>query len=170
MVCLVVVLVLAGCSGDDDPAAATSDAAGVAESASVDRRPAILAEMGAPDSFSVSADEVDGEPVRLESWRYHEEATQIDFVDGEILWSIELERIPDGSLYPLRYEPAQFELLASAAEVRDVLPGVELTTIDLDDETIPDGVMLAGEQLLLGFVDDQLIYVEAVPLAAEATP
>ena len=108
--------------------------------------------------------QVDGQAVRFESWMYHEVATQIDFADGEILWSVDLDALPDGSIYPLDYEPGMFELLSSPAEVRDDLPDVRLERVRLNDEAIPGAFFLAGEQLLLGFVDRQLVYVETFVL------
>ena len=173
-----VVLLMAACGGDGDGAApidfdvgedAGTEAVGV-EGAGAgivleDRRPDLLAELGGPDAFVVAADEVDGTLVRFESWMYYETATQIDLVDGEILWSVELEPLPDGTLYPLWYDPAEFVLLMSMEEVRSGLGGVELVEVLLDDEAVPSGVFLAGDQLLLGFVDDQLVYVETYPLS-----
>jgi len=139
------------------------------EDASVDRRPEIRAYLGGPDAFVVSVDEVDGELVRYESWMYYETATQFDLADGELLWSIDLDVMPDGSLYPLQYDPAMFEMLASTAEIRALLSDVELIEVPLKDKAIPKGLFLAGEQLLLGFVDDKLIYAESFALTPEGS-
>jgi len=120
--------------------------------------------MGSPDAFVITVDEVDGVLVRAESWLYYEVATQIDLLDGEILWTVELEPLASGALYPLWFEPAQFDLLASTEDVRSGLADVELEEIGIEDEAFESGLFLAGEQLLLGFVDDQLVYVETFPL------
>ena len=133
----------------------------------VDRRPDVLAELGGPDAFVITVDEVDDSVVRLETWRYYEAATQLEFVDGELLWSVEIESLPDGSLYPLWYDPAEFTMLASMGETLSVLDDVTLTEIDPGDEAMPDTVLLAGDQLLLAFTHDKLIYVETFPLSPE---
>ena len=174
------VLLVAACGGGGDGATpidfdasegAATEAAGTeavgAGIALEDRRPDLLAELGGPDAFVVTADEIDGTVVRFESWMYYEAATQIDLVDGEILWSVEIGPLPDGTLYPLWYDPAEFELLTSMEEVRSGLGDVELVEVALDDEAVPSGMFLAGDQLLLGFVDDQLVYVETFPLSPD---
>jgi len=139
------------------------------EESTVDRRPEIRAQLGDPDAFVLTVDEVAGELVRFESWMYYETATQFDLAGGELLWSVDLDVLPDGSLYPLGYDPGMFEMLASTAEVRALLPDVELTEIALKDKAIPKGLFLAGEQLLLGFVDDKLIYAESFALVPEGS-
>lgn len=132
-----------------------------------DRRVELRAQIGSPDAFIVTADEIDGELVRFESWIYYESETQFDFADGEVLWSVALDPLPDGSLLPLQYDPDMFELLASADDVRALLPDVELTEVGIKEKAIPKGIFLAGEQLLLGFVDDKLIYAESMALVPE---
>jgi hypothetical protein len=47
-----------------DPAPLTEDP--------VDRRTEVRAHLGGPDAFVVTADEVDGELIRYESWMYYE--------------------------------------------------------------------------------------------------
>jgi hypothetical protein len=139
------------------------------DEAAIDRRPEIRAHLGGPDAFVLTVDEVDGELVRFESWMYYETATQFDLAGGELLWSVDLDVLPDGSLYPLGYDPDMFEMLASTAEVRALLPDVELTEVPLKDKAIPGGLFLAGEQLLLAFVDDKLIYAESFALVPEGS-
>ena len=195
---IAVVALLAACGGgssddsssaDDSPGTAASDTGGsdsVAVSAdeaadelepddfadvdSVDRRPALLSELGEPDACVITVDEVDGELSRFESWSYYEAGSQIDLVDGEVLWDVEIDDVPDGSLYPLVVSPMDFTMLASADETLAGLEDLELVKLDgAADEFEVDGAELwAGEQLALAFVDDALIYVEAYPLAAGA--
>ena len=144
-------------SGGDDDAAVINDA--------VDSRPFLLAELGGPDAFRISWDEFDGEIVRSESWTWFDAATQIDLIDGEVLWSIAIEPLPDGALLPIAYAPSEFKVLQSSAQVRELLTGVELEEIEASDELETEGAfLLAGEQILLAFIDDQLVYVETFPL------
>jgi hypothetical protein len=93
--------------------------------------------------------------------------TQIDFVDGELLWDIEVGGLPDGTLLPLMYEPMEFTMLASVDATLAALGDVVLEPVDAVSEFEVDGAELwAGEQLALAFVDDALVYVETFPLAS----
>lgn len=153
---LVGLVALAGCTGSANDGADTSVAEQPATE-SVDDRSAVLAEIGAPDAFVVSVDEVDGEPARFESWTYYDADTQIDFLDGTLLWDIEIEPIDDGSFLPLQYAPGEFTMLASKADVVAELGGVELSEVDTTAFEVEGAELLAGEQLLLAFVDDGLV-------------
>lgn len=134
---------------------------------SIDRRGELLGELGGPDAFVISADEIAGEVSRLESWTYYAAGSQIDLIDGEILWTAPLDDLPDGSWLPLAYSPLEFTLLATVDETLASLPDVDLRSLpdaaaELD---VPGAEIWAGEQLALVFVDDALVYVEAFALA-----
>ena len=187
--CWLIGAALVACGGDGDGAAetgssveigsATADAVDDADLAeldelgalfvdveSVDRRPELLAELGGPDAFVITVDEVDGTLSRFESWSYFAAGTQIDLVDGEVLWDIATEPLPDGSWLPLMYDPSEFTMMASRDDTLGSLEGVELSRIESDVDVEVDGTEVwAGEQLMLGFVDDHLVYVETFPLA-----
>ncbi len=137
------------------------------EVASIDRRPVMLGQLGGPDAFVITVDEIDGTISRFESWSYFDARTQIDFVDGEVLWDLEIDDVPDGTYLPLLYSPMEFEMLASVGATLASLDDVELVRVDDGDGLDEPGSELwAGEQLVLGFADDQLVYVETMPLAA----
>jgi hypothetical protein len=135
---------------------------------SVDRRPEVLSEVGGPDAFVITVDEVAGQLSRFESWSYIEAGSQIDFIDGEILWDVEIDDVLSGSLLPLSFSPVEFEMMGSVDHTLERLEGVELSSLDAAAaEFEVDGAELwAGEQLVLAFVDDALVYVEAFALAA----
>ena len=136
---------------------------------SVDRRSEVLALVGGPDAFVISLDEVGGEVSRLESWSYYEAESQIDFIDGEILWDVEIDDVPDGMLLPLGFTPTEFTMLSSVDEVLAGLEGVELEPlVEAAAEFEVEGAELwVGEQLALVFIDDALVYVEAFALAVD---
>ena len=166
------VAIVAGCSGGNPAIDAGSGSprddalADFVDAESVDRRPVLLSEMGAPDSFVVTVDEVDGSVSRFESWTYYDAGVQVDLIDGEILWQVEIRELPDGSLLPLDYGPDEFVMLASTTAVFAVLGDTELTKIDSASDFDVDGAELwAGEQLALAFVEDQLVYVETFAVA-----
>ena len=132
-----------------------------------DGRPTVLEEMGPPDAFSITFDELEGQIVRWESWSYFDFNTQFDFIDGELLWTIELEEVPDGSIYAHWYDPLEFQAGMSAAQVRNLLADQELLEVNLASLDLEGGLVLAGDQILLGFQDDQLFYVETVILSPD---
>lgn len=152
-----------GVDAEDITFSATVDA--------IDRRPELLAQLGPPESFVLSADEVGGRVSRFESWQYWSSGTQVDLVDGEIAWNIALDPLPDGSFLPLFYSPDEFVLLSSFAEVDERLGDVEFTSVDdaAADLGVEGAELWAGEQILLGFVDDRLVHVQTYPLAPEAS-
>lgn len=157
---------LAGCSGSDTAGSDTTATPSETIEAGpvVDRRADVLAELGSPDSFVISVQEADGQAARFESWTYAAAATQIDFLDGEVLWDIEIPPTDDGTLLPQMYSPEEFELLASRDEIVEALGRPALTEVDATDVGVDGAEVWAGEQLLLAFVDDQLVYVETYPL------
>lgn len=134
-----------------------------------DRRPTVLEEMGAPDTFTIQFQELEGETVRFESWSYFDFQSRFDFVDGELLWTADLEPLPDGSLFPHYYHPADFQAGMTADEVRELLGGVELLEIDLAEGDIPGGLGMVGDQILLGFDQGGLVYVETLALSPDET-
>lgn len=81
----------------------------------VDDRPGVTELLGQPLGFKVTFEEVEGVVVRFESWIYPELRTRVDFIDGEALWTIELEPVPDDTFFPGWYDPLAF----SAAMPRD---------------------------------------------------
>ena len=182
--CCALALALAACGGGDGDTATPSPGAeqapageiGPADLAdlgatfadveSIDRRPALLADIGGPDAFVITVDEIDGTLSRFESWSYFAAGTQIDLVDGEVLWDIAIDPLPDGSLLPLMYDPMEFTMMASRDDTLRTLEGVDVRRIESDVDVEVDGTEVwAGEQLMLGFVDDHLVYVETFPLA-----
>lgn len=133
-----------------------------------DQRPAVLAEMGPPDAFSLRFDELEGQVVRWETWSYFDFGTRFDFVDGELLWTVELEPVPDGAIYAHFYDPEDFRAGMRVAEVESMLADQGLQVINLSAVDLEGGVALAGDQILLGFQDNRLVFVETVILTPDS--
>lgn len=141
----------------------------VADVESIDRRPSLLADLGGPDAFVIAVDEIDGTVSRFETWTYFDAATQIDLVDGEVLWSVEIADLAVGSWLPLMYDPMDFTMLGSRDDTLAAIGDVELARIEADTDLEVGGAEIwAGEQLVTAFVDDQLVYVESMPLSPGA--
>jgi len=133
----------------------------------VDSRPTVMEEMGPPDAFTITFQELEGQLVRWESWSYFDFTTQFDFIDGELLWTIDLEEVPDGSIYAHWYDPLEFQAGMSQGEVESLLANPDLLEVDLASLDLEGSIALAGDQILLGFDNDQLVYVETVILSPD---
>jgi len=134
-----------------------------------DERAQILEDLGRPDEFDISILQVEGGQIRLETWRYYGFGTRVDFVDGAIVWTVDLEPVPKDSVFPAWYDPTAFEsgmtvdeasALAASASPAGTVP----QRIDLSEggEDMTGGEMLLGDQITLGFEDDGLVYVETL--------
>lgn len=177
LVVLFAVLIV-GCS-NDEPQSEPVDREELIDAAAtpaVDRRSEIRSLVGSPDSFSIWVDEIEGTTVRFESWAYHDLLTRFDFADGELLWTVELEPLPDGSVYPLLYEPAEFAALmtveAAKRLLREASPDKDLVELELTGGEDPDpilagGTAVVGDQIVLGFADGLLVYAETFTLAED---
>ena len=140
----------------------------------VDERPEVLALLGRPDAFKMSVLDVEGGQIRQETWWYFQLGTQIDFVDGETVWTLDLEPAPEGSIFPAWYDPLTFEpgmpavdviQLAAAASPAGAVP--EIIDVSEGGEDLAGGLILVGDQIMIGVQDDRVVYVETVPLFAE---
>ena len=139
--------------------------------AAQDERSELLARLGRPDVFTISDQEVEGGRVRYEAWQYDQFGLQVDLVDGAILWTMDIDPGPAGSIYPAWYGPLDFELGSSPDTVMklaaELSPGGQPPTlIDLAEggDELSGVLMLAGDQILFGFQDGRLVYVETVAL------
>jgi hypothetical protein len=135
----------------------------------VDDRPAVLDYLGRPDAFTISIVLVEGVEVRMESWRYYQFGTRVDFVDGEAVWTTEIDPVPDGTILAAWYDPLAFEVGMTGAEASQIAAaasptGFELERIDLASggEDLAGGVALVGDQILIGLYEDQVVYVETL--------
>jgi hypothetical protein len=173
VVCLLLAAVSLACGFlRNDSAPATDedlDAALAAET--VDDRPGVLAYLGPPDAFDIAIVQVEGGTVRKESWRYYQYATRVDFVDGEAVLTMEIEPMPEGTLFAAWYDPLAFEEGMTGAEVASVAAsaspaGMEPEALDLSEggEDLAGGTALVGDQILIGLHEDRLVYVETVAL------
>jgi hypothetical protein len=134
---------------------------------SEDRRPGILSQLGTPDAFTLEWQELEGELVRWEEWSYFDFQSRFDFVDGELLWTLEIDPAPDGTIFAHAFDPLAFQPGMSIAETEAVLPELDLVELPLEEAEIPGGLLLAGDQILLGFDQDQLVYVQTFILTPE---
>ena len=134
-----------------------------------DHRERMLELMGPPDTFRLVFQELEGTVVRREEWAYYDIGARFDFVDGELIWSVDLEPAPELAIYAHFYDPRDFTAYMPAADARDLLAGQELAEMDLAEGDIPEGLFLGADQLMLGFDQDRLVYAESFYLVPEVT-
>ena len=131
-----------------------------------DHRGDIERVLGQPDAFRVTFVPVDGGVVRRESWDYLELETRIDFVDGSIAFTGDLEPSADGTWYAHHVAPGDFEQGMTPSEVRAQLAGLELEELDLSD-VVDEGTALVGSQLLVAFSGGEIVSAESFALAPD---
>jgi hypothetical protein len=136
-----------------------------------DDRPGVMAYLGKPDAFDIAIVEVEGVSVRMESWRYYQFGLQVDFVDGEAVWMIEIEPLPEGTFFARWYDPLDFMSGMTGAEAAQLVAtsspaGEKPQRIDLAEggEDLAGGSTLVGDQIVIGLHNDLLVYVETIAL------
>lgn len=122
-----------------------------------------------PDTFMIiEVDHREGRRIRQETWAYHQGKTTLTFLDGVFMAEGEVDRLPPGYV-PTPYHPDQFPLGSSLAQVQAALAGITLLSVE-DAEPPQGGVRLyAGPQLMLGFLNDRLFYVDALAFIPEGS-
>jgi hypothetical protein len=135
---------------------------------------ALIDQFGYPDAFTIqfyvdSLTDQSQQEVRLEIWTYYLAGQEITLLNGQVIDRFEID-IPYGALAPVPYRPEQFTgnmdadtaLLASGLQ--------EYIKAPLETESVPGGILLFGEQIVLGLKDDNLLYVEGFALEEGGQP
>ena len=119
---------------------------------------AVIDKHGFPDSFVILY--VDGS--RQETWFYFEDGIVIDYLGG-----IELQQGYDANMTDYDagktvYTPDDFVFGMTPGAALSAAGVDSFVTDPLEDELVEDGVLYFGEGIVLGFVDDELYYVETI--------
>ncbi len=163
----------AACGGSDGSGPAASGVPEIPDVSTAmatpldDQRPEIRATLGGPDAFRLAFVPVEGGTVRHEVWDYLELGTRLEFVDGELVFTADLEPLEGDAWYPVHLDPAEFVAGMTPGEVRAQLAGVALEELDLSEATGDGGFALVGGQVLIAFAGDQLVAVETFPLVPD---
>jgi len=120
-----------------------------------------------PDTFIImEIDDEEGNHVRLETWVYCHGKTSYTFTDGIFQTDGEAITLPDGYI-PTPYQPNQFPLGASPDQIQSLLTNSTLVPFE-NSGFIQEGVELyISQQLILGFLEDRLFYVDAMASVPE---
>jgi hypothetical protein len=126
----------------------------------VDERPNVIARFGKPDSFYIIFEEnVDGSISRYEEWTYVNQQTIFIFIDGVFMGSETMD-YPIGLVAaPYWYDPFQFTDKTSLDDVKRMI-GNDLSEMEPPSEFGEDVMLYAGDQILVGFANGYLEYVE----------
>ena len=161
-------------SNSSSSSSSTGDLKSALAAKTPDERAEVLARLGLPDAFVISDQTVTGGNVRFESWHYNQFGLRVDFIDGQVAWTVEGEAPPQGSLYPAWYNPLDFEIgmsqeAAASLAAKRSPAGAKPQAIDLAEggEDLAGATMLAGDQILMGFYNGRLVYVETLALLPE---
>jgi hypothetical protein len=137
----------------------------------IDERGEVMSYLGLPDAFAMSTINVEGVPVQLESWRYYGFGTRVDFVDGEVAWTIDIDPVPDGTILPAWYDPLDFEIGMSkeqaAAVAASASPaGMSPEFIDISDggPELAGAAALVGDQIIIGVHENGVVYIETIAM------
>jgi hypothetical protein len=134
-----------------------------------DNRPQVLEQMGPPNTFKITFQDLNGKRVRQDEWSYIDDQTRFDFVNGALVWTINLPSVPDLSVNASIYDPMSFTDGMTVDEVLTLFKDQQLTQVDLADYGVPATQVLAGDQILLGFDGGKLVYVRAFELVPGVT-
>lgn len=99
---------------------------------------------------------------RVETWYFAEEGVTVESINGSILTIIEDDTLDNLELNETLYYPEDY--------VFGINPGTALNMADLDgfiivpleDALLEEAQLYIGEDIILGFMDNQLFYVETV--------
>lgn len=124
--------------------------------------------LGPPDVFSISWETIGGEDgsggeaVRYETWVYYDLLTAFEFGNGALLSHLPVDDVGSFAILPLQYNPSDFLSSLTWDDVSAMLANPEdAASTTLSEEEF--GAFLqfyAGEQLLVGFDEGGLVYVE----------
>lgn len=139
-----------------------------------DDRGRFLTEFGQPDTFVVLFEETeDGSLVRREEWAYNDELTVLTFLDGVLVNDETIERSEAVTFGPAAlYRPLDFQPGMSFEQIKTLLGNTELVEMEVLPELGGNYRLYGARQIMIGFSDGKLLYVETLALTAgeEVTP
>jgi hypothetical protein len=128
---------------------------------------ALISVFGFPDAFRTEVQVVDGESVMRQTYVYAEIGQRFDLVNGVVVGNEAIEPLPEDTLLPLHYSVYDVWPGMTRDEVIAAMAGVDLTPIDASSFTTEGGTVLAGGQIVIGLLDDVVVYVETFPLVPD---
>ncbi|MFO7698453.1 MAG: hypothetical protein R6X16_15040 [Anaerolineae bacterium] len=142
---------------------------GDGSSPGVDDRRAFLDELGTPDAFVIEFEQTpEGGLYRVETWTYIDVGMTLTFSDGVLIETSGVDASSDDiSAWPVDYDPLAFSTEMTLEDVQALLAGQELVSVEVPVE-FGEGMMLyAGDQIVLGFSEGELEFVETLPITVD---
>jgi len=129
----------------------------------------LIDEFSWPDSFTILEADVDqGEPMRFETWIYYRGKITYTFFEGIFQVEGDVEPLPAGFI-STPHHPDQFPLGASPDQIQTLLSDHTLVPLENSEAIQPGAQMFVAQQLVLGFLDNQLFYVDALAFIPEGS-
>lgn len=154
-------------SGAVENAAAQPEASTSSDVPLTAQQEALLDDLGFPDAFDIiEMDGADGAAHRYETWRYFQQNTAFVFIDGEFRYDA-WEPYPPGGVIAVTVSPDQFPLGIGKQAVINRFDSREWETFTNSALQESGLEFLVSEQIILGFENDRLVYVEAIALPAQ---
>ena len=126
-------------------------------------------DFGWPDTFTISEiDNLAGDPIRYETWVYYNGKSSFTFADGVFITSGEAQELAEGFV-PAPYQPNHFILGASPEQVKAWMGNNPFTAVEESDDIHEGGEFFVGQQVLLGFLDDRLFFVDTFAFIPEGS-
>jgi hypothetical protein len=126
-------------------------------------------DFGWPDTFTISEiDNLEGIPIRYETWVFYNGKSSFTFADGVFIASGEAQALPEGYI-PAPYQPNQIKLGASTEQVKEWMGSNPFTAVEESDNIQEGGEFFVGQQILLGFLDDRLFFVDTFAFVPEGS-
>jgi len=88
-------------------------------------------------------------------------------MNGTLVSTEKLDPLPDRSIFASEYDPQSFQAGMSVQAVTSLVGDTQLVQLDTTDEGGPGGLVMAGQQILFGFDQGQLVYVETLALTPQ---
>jgi hypothetical protein len=141
------------------PALVPSELAGLSNQQEI-----IVEEFSWPQSFTIfEAEDEQGDPVRYETWTYYDGQISYIFLDGIFHFDQSAEILPNNSI-PTPHHPNQFTLGTSIDQQLTSKPDIDWVKMPGIESLQEDMQIYLSTQLMAGFTQDHLIYVEVMAL------
>ena len=131
----------------------------------------LIEKVGYPGSFKVMIlDDTNDKSIfhRLESWNYYRYGVSLTFYDNKYYAHQSIEDVTSLTFMPVQYKPEDFQTDMNFYDVKkNIIKEETYEHVNLLEELSSDIELIGLEQLILGFLDEKLIYVETVPLSLE---
>jgi len=133
---------------------------------------AVVAEMGAPQAFSLLFYEEELEDgslgdVRYETWSYYTAGVEYTFINGDQVSREPIELGLSGEIVPIPYRPEQFTAYMSLDEVIDTAGLTTYLVVPLEKELVDGGQVYYADELTFGLKNDELLYLESLAVQVE---